>query len=176
MIVPPTRFAWVHPAPKLIRWVLLLLLAGLGSACSSFDARWKAAGTGSGAAQRWEGRWSSEKHITASGSPSGGRLRAVIEPGPQQALIAHLRANWLLFTSDYSMVFTPKPGPPRRSPGREFSGAHPLPKLFGGSYRYDARLAGDRLTARYTSSYDDGTFFLQRVVPAKDYTSAHARH
>jgi hypothetical protein len=174
MIVTPVRFTSVRLAPGLLRWLLLLLLAGLGTACSGFDARWKAAGTAAGS-ERWDGRWTSGKHITASGSAAGGRLRAVIEPGPQQALNAHLRANWLLFTSDYSMVFTPKPGQSRRSPGREFSGVHQLPKLFGGAYRYDARLAGDRLTARYTSSYDHGTFVLRRVVPEKDYASPHPR-
>jgi hypothetical protein len=175
MIVPAVRFAWVRPAPELLRWVLLFLLAGLGSACSSFDAKWKAAGSGSGA-ERWEGRWTSEKHISASGTPAGGRLRAVIEAGPEKALTAHLRANWHIFTSDYSMVFIPKPGQSSQSPAREFSGVHQLPRIFGGAYRYDARLAGDQLTARYTSSYDHGKFVLRRVVPMKDYASAHTRH
>jgi len=149
------------------RGLASVLLVALCSACSSFDARWKAAAT-SATATRWDGRWTSEHHQTASGSPVGGRLRAVIEPAAGQGLAANLHANWLLFASDYTMTFEPKTDGPRRANVREFSGTHELPKIFGGTYRYKARLAGDRLTARYTSSYDHGTFTLQRLVVAKD--------
>lgn len=142
----------------------LLLLCGVFSACSSFDTRWKSAAT-SATAQRWDGRWTSEHHRTSSGSPEGGRLRAVLEPAAGGELTAYFRANWLLFTSDYRMTLKPKPAGPRRTNVREFSGAHELPKVFGGTYRYEARLVDDRLTARYTSTYDHGTFALQRVPP-----------
>lgn len=155
--------------------MVLVLLFGLCSACSSFEARWKTAAT-TPTATRWEGRWTSEKHRTSSGGPEGGRLRAVIEPAAGQKLTAHFRANWLLFASDYSMTLEPKGVGPRRSGGREFLGAHELPKIFGGTYRYEALLAGDRFTARYTSTYDHGSFTLQRVLLSKDCFPAHTRH
>jgi hypothetical protein len=157
-------------------FVLVLLgLLALCSGCSSFDTRWKAAAT-SPTVERWDGRWTSEHHKTSSGSPMGGRLRAVTEPGAGQDLAAHFHANWLIFASDYKITLHPKTAGPGRKDEREFSGTHELPKIFGGTYQYEARLIGDRLTARYTSTYDHGTFTLQRVHLSKDCFPAHARH
>ena len=153
----------------------LMLLAGLLASCSSFDARWKAA-SASGTAERWDGRWTSEGHQTAGGGAEGGRLRAVTETAPGQAITAHFHANWLFLASDYTMTLTPKSGASRRDKGREFAGTHTLPKAFGGTYRYEASLVGDRLTARYTSSYDHGIFALTRVGPSKEITPDHSRH
>lgn len=155
--------------PPIFRRLLLVLWPVLATACSSFDAHWRAAGSG-GVASRWDGRWTSEKHVTGSGKPVGGRLRAVFEPAAQERLTARFRANWTIFTSDYTMTFEAKEpaAGPRRSGAREFTGEHELPKVFGGVYRYTARLAGDRFTARYTSSYDHGTFSLQRLPARKD--------
>jgi hypothetical protein len=155
--------------------LVLAMLIGLCSACTSFEGRWRDAATSS-TATRWEGRWLSEKHVAPGGGPAGGRLRAVIEPAPEQKLTAHFRANWKIFASNYTMMLEPAPAGPRRSNVREFRGAHELSKIFGGTYRYTARLTEDRLTARYTSSYDDGTFTLQRVPTAKESPPAHARH
>jgi hypothetical protein len=106
----------------------------------------------------------------------GGRLRAVIEPAPRKALAAHFHANWSLFSSDYSMNLASKGAGSRRNGVREFSGTHELPKIFGGTYHYDARLAGDQFEARYTSSYDHGTFVLHRLPLAKECCPEHARH
>ena len=39
-----------------------------------------------------------------------------------------------------------------------------------------SKLTRDRLAARYTSSYDHGTFDLARVPARKDSPPAHARH
>lgn len=153
---------------------LLLVLCGLCSACSSFDARWKAAANGGG--ERWDGRWTSAKHVTAGGSPEGGRLRAVTETGPNKTLIAHFHANWKIFATNYSVTLDPKKAGNRGAVAREFSGTQELPKMFGGTYHYEARLDGDRFDALYHSSYDHGTFALQKVQNAKDYDPAHARH
>jgi len=141
----------------------------LCSACSSFDARWKAAGAG-GSATRWDGRWTSAKHVTRAGQPVGGRLRAVLEPAADDRITAHFHANWMIFSSDYTMVLEPKgrPAGPRRGSAREYRGTHELPKKFGGTYQYDARLAGDEFSARYTSSYDHGIFTLRRLPVRKD--------
>lgn len=143
-----------------LRLVLLSLAVSL-TACSSFDRRWKEAAT-SRTAERWDGRWTSAKHLTGSGKPVGGRLRAVTETATDGKMTAHILANWLAFSSGYSMTFEPKPG----SRGRkrtEFSGAHELPKMFGGTYRYEAVREGEHLTARYDSSYDHGKFDLHRL-------------
>ncbi len=153
----------------------LLLILGLSlAACSSFDGRWKSAASSS-TATRWEGRWTSHKHQTPSG-PAGGRLRAVIEPAPEGKLTAHFHANWQIFSSDYTMTLNPKGASPRRGSGRDFVGTHELPKMFGGTYRYEAQIVGDDFQASYDSSYDTGIFTLRRLPPAKDYASAHAGH
>ncbi len=155
--------------------LVLAVLIGLCSACTSFEGRWKNAAD-SRTATRWEGRWLSEKHVTAGGRPAQGRLRAVLEPAAEQKITAHFRANWMVFASSYTMTLEPAPAGPRRTNVREFRGEHDLAKVFGGTYRYTARLADDHLTARYTSRYDDGTFELQRVPARKDSPSMHAGH
>lgn len=154
---------------------LLAILCGTLAACSSFEARWRAAGNPAAAQgrTRWEGRWTSEKHTTPGGGPDGGRLRAVLTelhvpagshlpPGPAsgrgRALRADFRAHWSVFAASYRLTLEPVPGSPT-----EFRGTHELPAVFGGAYRYTARIAGDRFTARYDSSYDSGTFTLRRV-------------
>ena len=149
--------------------LLPVLLCATLAACSSFDAEWRAAKDG---ATRWDGRWTSGKHRTRSGEPSGGRLRCVLTEAasdcfpakrparPAQALRASFHANWMVFSSDYTMTLTPLSGS-----RTEFRGTHALPAIFGGTYRYTARIAGDRFTARYDSSYDHGTFDLTRVRP-----------
>jgi hypothetical protein len=152
----------------------LLILCALFAACSSFDARWKSAAASS-TATRWEGRWTSHQHQTPSG-PAGGRLQAVIEPAAEGKLTAHFHANWQIFSSDYTMALNPKGPAPRRGAVREFVGTHELPKMFGGTYRYEARIAGDDFKASYDSSYDTGIFTLRRVVITKDCFPAHPRH
>lgn len=149
------------------RWLLAAALGAL-SACSSFNAEWSAAGNPATAQgrTRWDGRWTSATHRTRAGAPEGGRLRCVLAPTVPASgaggtgLRAAFRANWLAFTSDYTMEFQPVKGS-----RTEFRGTHELPAIFGGTYRYTARMAGDRFTTRYDSSYDHGTFELSRVRP-----------
>ena len=153
--------------------LLLVLLCTVLTACSSFEAKWHAAKT---PATRWDGRWTSEKHTAPGGGPAGGRLRCVLGetavatgcfPAPRgsrpvtaHALRADFHANWLLFSSDYTMTLTPA-----KNSRTDFHGTHDLPKMFGGTYRYIAHLSGEHFTARYDSSYDHGTFDLTRVRP-----------
>jgi hypothetical protein len=144
-----------------LRLIVLSLAVSL-TACSSFDRHWKEAAT-SRTAERWDGRWSSAKHITGSGAPVGGRLRAVTETAANGSMTARIHANWLAFASDYTMTFQPK-GVARGGKRREFSGTHELSKMFGGTYRYEAVREGDHLTSRYHSSYDHGKFDLHRVT------------
>lgn len=171
-----------------IMQAVLALLCGALAACSSFDAKWQAAGNaapGSGAS-RWDGRWESAGHKARGGAPEGGRLRAVLTethvapgshlpPGPPAGrggpLRADFRANWKAFASSYTMTLAPVPGS-----RTDFRGTHDLPAIFGGTYRYTARIRGDQFTARYDSSYDRGTFTLRRVPPGKESPPPHSRH
>ena len=162
-------------SPRLALRLGLVVLFALCSACSSFQARWNSAAN-SQTATRWDGRWTSAKHVTGAGAPMGGRLRAVMEPKPEGGLTTYFHANWTVFASDYEMTLNPKKAGQGPGAVHEFNGTHELPKMFGGLYRYEAQMIDDRFTARYTSSYDHGTFALQRLPMTKDYASAHARH
>lgn len=136
--------------------------------CSSFDAKWRAADGGANThyATRWDGRWTSEHHRSLTGRPASGRLRCVLEPVDERRTRALFHANWLMFSSNYAVVLAAKTPPYLQKRGRpvELSGTHELPKMFGGVYRYDARISGNRFTARYTSSYDRGTFEMTRQL------------
>ena len=154
--------------------LLLSLFCGALAACSSFDTEWRAAKDRAAphGPARWDGRWTSEKHTAPGGGPAGGRLRCVLTKAaangfppktparPTPELRASFRANWLLFSSAYTMTLTPLSGS-----RTEFRGTHELPAIFGGTYRYTAHISGDRFTARYDSSHDRGTFDLTRIRP-----------
>jgi hypothetical protein len=130
-------------------------------ACASFDPGWRAAdGTAKTRyATRWDGRWTSAKHHTLSGGPEGGRLRCVLQRADGGKLDAHFHANFLCFSANYTMTLTPKKG----GAPSDFQGTQDLPKIFGGAYRYEARVTKDHFTTHYDSSYDNGTFDLRRV-------------
>ena len=103
----------------------------------------------------------------AAGAPEGGRLRCVVEPAPEAQIVAHFRANWQVFVANYAVPLSPKtPAHGATKPGRvaEFRGTHELPKIFGSTYRYEARIAGDHFSARYDSSYDSGKFEMTRQL------------
>jgi len=138
----------------------LCLLFG---ACASFDPQWRAAdgAAKSHYATRWDGRWTSAKHKALGGAPEGGRLRCVLTHARGGKLDAHFHANFLCFSANYSVTLEPKKGGSKS----EFQGTQELPKLFGGAYRYQARLTKDHFVAHYDSSYDQGTFDLR---PAKN--------
>ncbi len=128
----------------------------------------------------------SEKHRALAGGPAGGKLRAVLTeqvspagsylppgptPGGGRTLRADFRAHWLAFASSYAMTLTPVPGS-----ATKFRGTHELPAIFGGTYRYSARVAGDQFTAFYDSSYDCGTFTLQRLRGPKVFRPPDSPH
>ena len=148
---------------KLARLSAAMLLA-LFAGCSSFHKKWDAVGQPGRLqhASRWEGRWTSGHHKKVTGAPEGGRLRCVIEPVSDARILAHFHANWQAFSADYSVPFDVT----LRSRGEPvaFRGTHDLPKIFGGTYHYDARIVGDRFRARYASSYDAGTFEMTRLL------------
>ncbi|MEI9896840.1 MAG: hypothetical protein WDN28_24045 [Chthoniobacter sp.] len=155
---------------------MLALCATLLGACSSFDRQWKDAAQGKGRATRWDGQWTSGKNVYANGAFHHGRLRCVLVTQPDRSLVAHFHANWLIFSGNYDMPMQPLPTGPRRPNIRKYQGTHDLPAMFGGTYRYQATIEGDRFITRYTSSYDEGTFNLRQVSSAKELSDLHAQH
>ena len=159
-----------------IRFALAALM-GLFPACSSFDSHWKNAAKEGSQATRWDGHWTSEKHRKSDGSPEGGRLRCVLEPREGKKLEAYFHANWLIFSSNFDMMLQPVAVGPRRPNARAYEGTHLLPAMFGGTYHYQATMDDNHFTALYTSSYDHGTFALQRVdLPKNHKLSPHTQH
>jgi hypothetical protein len=150
----------------------LASLCLLFGACASFDPRWRTAdGTAkSRYATRWDGRWTSAKHHTLSGGQEGGRLRCVLERAGGGKLDAYFHANFLCFSANYSMTLKPKKGGAKS----EFEGTQELPKIFGGTYRYQARITKDHFVTHYDSSYDTGTFDLRRAKSDVDLSSRHS--
>jgi hypothetical protein len=161
--------------PAFFRYLQAAVLASLClffGACASFDPRWRAAdGTAKTRyATRWDGRWISAKHHTPSGRPESGRLRCVLERAPGGKVDAHFHANFLCFSANYSVTLEPKKGGPRS----EFRGTQELPKIFGGTYSYEARITKDHFVAHYDSTYDTGTFDLRQAKSGVDLNSAHS--
>lgn len=152
----------------------LVLVAGLLSACSSFDAHWKEAAQGKNGATRWDGSWTSGAKTYANGAHHHGRLRCVLEPvlvakaaqshhGPlaketSGPLRAYFHANWVIFSGNYDMILQPVPGKPQ-----QYRGTHDLPAIFGGRYQYAAAITADHFSATYTCSIDRGAFDLHRL-------------
>jgi hypothetical protein len=152
---------------RFVRFFVAVTVLVFCAGCSSFDAKWGTAGRArSRYASRWDGRWTSEHHKTLSGSPSGGRLRCVIEPVDDKRLVAHFHANWLTFSGDYSVPLKAKRTVPHRGSASavEFAGTHELPKAFGGVYQYVAWISSNRFTGRYNSTYDRGRFEMTRQL------------
>jgi hypothetical protein len=162
---------------RAIRFFVAITVFVFCAGCSSFDAKWRAASVGAKSAHcslssvphyasRWDGRWTSEHHKTLSGSPSGGRLRCVIEPVDEKGIIVHFHANWLTFSADYSVPLKAKRSVQHRGGDivMEYVGTHELPKAFGGTYQYVAWISANRFAARYTSTYDRGRFEMTRQL------------
>jgi hypothetical protein len=141
----------------------LMLLAGLLAACSSFDQRWKDAGSGKDGMTRWDGQWKSGKNIYLDGAHHHGRLRCVLAPLADKKLNAYFHANWLMFSGNFDVMLLPVKAGPRRQNAREFEGTHELPAAFGGVYHYRATIVGDHLKSDYSCSIDEGIFELTRV-------------
>ena len=151
------------------RLTALCLLAGLAAGCSSFDRKWRAAGQPGASAQssRWDGRWTSARHKGSTGSPEGGRLRCVLQWKDETHADAYFHANWKVFTADYRVPLLAQPSrdlASRKNAAIALSGSHQLPEIFGGTYRYDARIFGDDFRAHYSSRYDAGTFAMTRQL------------
>ena len=155
---------------------LLLALALLHSACTTFDRAWvvwdpkntKPEGGPLGlpprtVAQspfdgRWSGRWQSDQHHTPGGGPMGGNLRLVLTKFDPYKYRADVRSNWLIFKTDYeTFLDAHQHGNTLRLHG-ETDGV----PVFGGAYHYDGRVTPRRFSMTYESRYDHGTVELTR--------------
>ena len=161
---------------KSIIKVLLLSLALASSACTSFDRAyviWKPSnlkpeGTVLGLPPRtmpqspfdgfWSGRWTSNKHRNLKGEPVGGNLRLALTKYDQYQYRANIRANWLIFKSDYETFLYGKP----RGNTLHLHGEAEASKIFGGPYRYDGQVTPRHFTMSYESRHDSGTIDLRR--------------
>lgn len=122
-------------------------------------------------AGNWSGLWWSE-------GPSGhsGPLRAVVKVSPEDERMLRQRrgakmnlvfdagfGGWqTLFLTvhkgyDSEMTLTPA------GDHYDVEGRQVLSGLGGGEYRYSGGIYGDRFELRYESSYDNGTFYLERA-------------
>jgi hypothetical protein len=152
----------------------LPLLAGLLTACSSFDQRWKDAGAPrpivapvfpqqAMSPSRWDGEWRSGKNVYVNGAYHHGRLRCVLEPQPDRSLKAYFHANWLMFSGNYDLTLQPVKKAGKTGKVSEYEGTHDLPSAFGGRYQYQATISGSHFKAKYTCRIDQGVFLLHRV-------------
>jgi hypothetical protein len=131
--------------------------------CASFERDWKAAGARDQTSSsepfsgRWDGRWTSAKHRTKTGY-AGGRLRCLLTKVDDRRYEARFKANWMIFASSYRTMLEVE----RRGRALHLSGEHELSPMFGGVYKYTGRVTPERFSATYDSSYDAGTFEMQR--------------
>jgi hypothetical protein len=136
---------------------LLLML----SACTTpFERQWKTPSPAKMTGRfdgKWEGVWTSQKHTNA-----GGRLRCILTEQKPNTFHAQFKADWMVFSSGYSTVFSGK----RKGEGVEFTGEQNLGRLFGGVYTFKGKASPRRFFASYDSSYDTGTFEMKRVEPS----------
>ena len=69
----------MNPRLPLILTACISLLTGSGCTSFRFNRAWRGAAQGQPTgAERWEGHWDSDRH------GNGGRLRAVVTPGPSK--------------------------------------------------------------------------------------------
>jgi hypothetical protein len=132
----------------------VLLLCG----CSSFNRAWReAAAPPVGAPSiegRWEGRWLSDVNGHT------GRLRCLLSRNAETNYTARFRATyWKVFRYSYSvnLHLDPQGDGVWRLDGSEDLGA-----LAGGVYRYVGRVTPTNFFSTYESTYDHGTFQMNR--------------
>jgi hypothetical protein len=139
-----------------LRAILLCAVAVFLAGCAGFDQRWAAAPAPSARdpfVGRWDGRWTSEKR-----PGEGGRLRCVFTQLDARHYVADFHANWKIFASEYAATFDTV----RHGRQLDFEGTHTLPAIFGGVYHFAGRVTPTKFTTNYDSSYDRGTFTMER--------------
>lgn len=140
----------------LLQIVLLGVVLSLTGCAGRFEKAWREADrppSNDPLAGRWDGAWRSEKH-----KGHGGRLRGVMIPKGENLYRAEFKANWLAFSSTYSVDFRTE----MRRGELHFQGEHDLGRLYGGIYSFIGRATPEHFRASYESSYDRGIFEMTR--------------
>lgn len=173
---------------RLLRLLLILVLAAPLGACSSgFDAKWQAAAGRRPAdpySGRWMGEWKSTRRshgdrleciLTKLTVPSEQMRRSMVQTigaagfPPENIKLrwsshsANFHAHWHGLSSSYTMpLFTT----PTRE-GLRIQGEHDLGWLQGGVYKYDGLITPTTFRLNYDSRYDTGIFELHRAPPGR---------
>lgn len=137
-------------------FLLALSLALLSSGCAApgFQKAWKTAADGNPpGAQRWEGRWESQRRPGI-----GGPLRAVVLAPVDGHVQTYFEARWKWFVSAYKVTLDTRPS----RDGAVLSGEQELKSWVGGGlYTYRGKLTSKELRAEYDSHHDKGVFSLE---------------
>ena len=146
------------PGPRILRAVLACLVA-LACGCSSF--RYERAWNDYTAPEdphlfegRWSGTWRSERNEHAGG------LRCIVTAHPDGGFLAWFDSTYGIFSFRHKALFVLTEDGPERI---RFAGEEDL-GLFGGVYRYEGSVEGDRFDATYRAENEDqGVFTMTRV-------------
>jgi hypothetical protein len=146
---------------RLLRLVLLAVLAASLGACSSnFDAKWQAAGRRP-ATDPYSGRWAGEWKSTRGTHHD--RLECILTKETPAHYTADFHAHWHGLSSSYTVGFATATA----RDGLHIKGQQDLGKLQGGVYKYEGVVTPAKFEARYESWYDTGVFELHRVPPGR---------
>ena len=112
---------------------------------------------------RWQGRWTSDRHhaLFSSGA-SGGELRCILTRIDPYRYRANFRAEWEeIFHGEYLATLYGA----QRGKTLHLRASEQVSPLCGGAYRYEGTVTPERLSLRYSSSYDEGTIEMRKVQP-----------
>ncbi len=161
---------------KLIIRTMLIAFAMALSACTTFDRAWaiwspknlKPQGGALGLGPRtvkqspfdgqWAGHWTSDRRHFPNGKPESGDLKLVISKEDTYRWLTYVRANWLVFRTDYKTFLYGQQHENRLV----LHGQEDVAAIFGGPYRYNGTVTPTKFTLRYSSPYDEGTVELVR--------------
>jgi hypothetical protein len=142
---------------RLLRFLLLTMLAASLGACSSgFDAKWQAAAR-TPVTDPYSGRWVGEWKSTRG--THHGRLECIFTKENPAQYTADFHAHWHGFSSSYTVPFATT----RARDGLHFRGQQDLGMIQGGVYKYDGVVTPTKFRVHYDSWYDTGVFELHRV-------------
>ncbi len=142
----------------LLSLLALVLVAGFGSGCRSFEKDWTAAAAtpfnpADPLSGRWIGTWQNTNNT------HGGALRAVVQPTGTDTRTARFFAVW----GSHSGSFTTQL---KVDPGSGSSSFTSRKRIVGFLIKTQGRATAADFNATYESIFDSGTFTLHRAEPA----------
>jgi len=146
---------------SLLPLLVLVLLAGIGSGCRSFEKDWAAAAvTPFNPADPLSGRWIGTWQNT--NNSHSGPLRAVIQPADPDTRTARFHASWGSHSGSFTSRLKVTAGtPPSSFTSRKY--------ILGFLIKTRGQATATEFNANYESVFDSGTFTLRRADP----TAAH---